>query len=53
LNNLPLIAGHQYRIQFIAHDGDQNKQGGDVGQACLNVDASNPTTTTVIVQPQH
>jgi len=51
LSNLPLIAGHRYRFQFIAHDGDQNKAGGDVGQACLNVDTSNPTPNIVIVQP--
>ena len=28
-----LISGHSYRIQVIAHDGDQNK-GGDSGEAC-------------------
>jgi hypothetical protein len=32
------ITGHNvYRIQFMVHDGDQNKAGGDVGQACVNV----------------
>ena len=34
LNGQPLISGHTYRLQFIVHDGDQNKTGGDVGQAC-------------------
>lgn len=31
---LPMEKGHTYRIQFMVHDGDQNKSGGDVGQAC-------------------
>ena len=34
---LGLIGGHSYRAQFIVHDGDQNKTGGDVGQACVNI----------------
>jgi hypothetical protein len=29
------IAGHRYRLYFMVHDGDQNKTGGDVGQACV------------------
>ncbi len=33
-----LQAGHTYRLQFMVHDGDQNKTGGDVGQACVNLD---------------
>ena len=33
----PLKAGHTYRMQFMIHDGDQNKSGGDVGQACAVV----------------
>ena len=32
-----LVSGHAYRAQFIVHDGDQNKSGGDVGQACVNI----------------
>jgi hypothetical protein len=28
-----LISGHSYRLQVVAHDGDQNK-GGDSGEAC-------------------
>jgi hypothetical protein len=28
---------HSYRAQFMVHDGDQNKIGGDVGQACVNI----------------
>jgi uncharacterized repeat protein (TIGR01451 family) len=34
VNTLGLISGHQYRLYFMVHDGDQNKTGGDVGQAC-------------------
>jgi uncharacterized repeat protein (TIGR01451 family) len=37
LNGQPLQAGRTYRLQFIVHDGDQNKTGGDVGQACALV----------------
>jgi len=29
--------GHVYRVQFMVHDGDQNKTGGDVGEACATV----------------
>ena len=36
-NNQPLISGHTYRVQVIVHDGDQNKSGGDVGEACMLV----------------
>jgi hypothetical protein len=32
-----LQSGHTYRMQFMVHDGDQNKSGGDVGQACAIV----------------
>jgi len=32
-----LQSGHTYRFQFMGHDGDQNKSGGDVGEACVNV----------------
>jgi uncharacterized repeat protein (TIGR01451 family) len=36
-NGVPLQAGHAYRMQFLVHDGDQNKVGGDAGQACAIV----------------
>ena len=36
-SDLGLTPGRAYRIQFMVHDGDQNKIGGDVGQACLNI----------------
>jgi hypothetical protein len=29
--------GHVYRVQFMVHDGDQNKTGGDVGENCATV----------------
>src|SRR5439155_11970090 len=29
-----VVPGHKYRAQAIMHDGDQNKAGGDVGEAC-------------------
>jgi hypothetical protein len=35
LSSLGLIPGHMYRFYFMVHDGDQNKTGGDVGQACV------------------
>jgi len=33
-----LNPGHTYRVQFMVHDGDQNKGGGDVGEGCKNFD---------------
>ena len=32
--SIPFTAGHSYRIQVLVHDGDQNKAGGDSGEAC-------------------
>ena len=37
VSDLGLTPGHVYRAQFMVHDGDQNKTGGDVGQGCLTV----------------
>ncbi len=37
VDELGLLAGHNYRLYFMMHDGDQLKSGGDVGHACLNV----------------
>ncbi len=34
---LGLNPDRNYRLQFMVHDGDQNKTGGDVGQACMNI----------------
>jgi hypothetical protein len=33
--NVPLVPGHSYRLQVLVHDGDQNKTGGDSGEACV------------------
>lgn len=33
--NVNLTPGHSYRIQVMVHDGDQNKAGGDSGEACV------------------
>jgi len=32
-----MVAGHNYRLQFMVHDGDQNRKGGDSAQNCVNV----------------
>lgn len=37
LSDLKLIPGHSYRLQFMVHDGDQNKSGGDVGDSCTTL----------------
>ena len=37
INSLGLLSGHIYRVQFMVHDGDQNKTGGDVGQSCTTI----------------
>src|SRR5262249_35978703 len=47
---LGLQPGRIYRLYFMVHDGDQNKDGGDVGQGCaivtmntnVTVDCPNP-----------
>lgn len=37
VDSLGLQDGHVYRLQFMVHDGDQNKSGGDVGEACIHI----------------
>jgi hypothetical protein len=37
-----LLPGHNYRFYVMVHDGDQNRSGGDVGQASYQL--INPTT---------
>lgn len=37
VNKLGLLPGHVYRLQFMVHDGDQNKTGGDVGESCSTI----------------
>jgi len=32
-----MILGRSYRLQFMVHDGDQNKAGGDTGENCVNL----------------
>jgi hypothetical protein len=39
VSKLGLISGHTYRLYFMVHDGDQNKVGGDSGQACATITA--------------
>jgi hypothetical protein len=36
-SGLGLQHGHIYRLLFMVHDGDNNKTGGDVGEACVNM----------------
>jgi len=33
--DIRLEPGHNYRFQVMVHDGDQNKIGGDAGEACV------------------
>jgi hypothetical protein len=37
-----LLPGHNYRFYVIVHDGDQNKVGGDAGQASYQVNSPIP-----------
>ena len=37
VDDLGLIPSHRYRIQFMLHDGDQNKSGGDCGESYTTV----------------
>jgi hypothetical protein len=37
IDQLRLQQGHTYHLQFMVHDGDQNKTGGDVGQGCTTI----------------
>ena len=47
-SGLGLTPGHSYRVQVLAHDGDQNKVGGDAGEQCINL--SIPLPPTVVTQ---
>ena len=38
-SRLGLTPGHKYRLEFMVHDGDQNKSGGDSGEGCMEVTA--------------
>src|SRR5438477_11561720 len=37
-----LVAGHSYRFYVMVHDGDQNKSGGDSGQAAFSYNYPGP-----------
>ena len=45
ISDLGLLPGHTYRLQFMVHDGDQNKSGGDVGESCTTVVMPGPSGT--------
>lgn len=45
--DIRLEAGHNYRFQVMVHDGDQNKIGGDAGEACVTFCAGNTCPTDV------
>src|SRR6058998_1666174 len=51
--SLGLVAGHTYRLQFMVHDGDQNKTGGDVGEGCTVVTIAPPLRVHVIPETSH
>jgi hypothetical protein len=42
LSTLNLNPGDSYRFQFMIHDGDQNRSGGDAGEACVVMQAPAP-----------
>ncbi len=46
--DIRLEAGHNYRFQVMVHDGDQNKVGGDAGEACVTFCAGNECPTDVL-----
>jgi hypothetical protein len=46
--DIRLEAGHNYRFQVMVHDGDQNKIGGDSGEACVTFCAGNECPADVL-----
>jgi len=46
--DIRLEPGHNYRFQVMVHDGDQNKIGGDAGEACVTFCAGNECPTDVL-----
>ena len=42
VSDLPVQNQHTYRIQVMLHDGDQNKAGGDSGEACFIITFAKP-----------
>jgi hypothetical protein len=53
ISALGLIPGHQYRLYFMVHDGDQNQTGGDSGQGCayITMPGTPPPTPTASPTP--
>jgi len=51
VDELGLLPGHVYKLQFMVHDGDQNKSGGDVGEGCTTL-TSMPGTISVSISPE-
>ncbi len=37
ISSLNLAPGHSYKAQFVVHDGDSNRAGGDIGIGCTTV----------------
>lgn len=48
VDDLGLTPGHSYHFQFMVHDGDQNKSGGDVGEGCAFIYIPSQTRATGI-----
>ena len=46
--DIRLEAGHNYRFQVMVHDGDQNKIGGDSGEACVTFCAGSECPADVL-----
>jgi hypothetical protein len=46
--DIRLEPGHNYRFQVMVHDGDQNKVGGDSGEACVTFCAGSECPTDVL-----
>jgi hypothetical protein len=43
ISSLGLAPGHSYRAQFVVHDGDNNRTGGDIGIGCTTIRTYIPT----------
>jgi hypothetical protein len=46
--DIRLEPGHNYRFQVMVHDGDQNKIGGDAGEACVTFCAGSECPADVL-----
>jgi hypothetical protein len=46
--DIRLQVGHNYRFQVMVHDGDQNKIGGDAGEACVTFCAGSACPADVL-----